>query len=293
MADIREDGSEIFHYDIPDFSLSIKKNFIPSWVRNFDISIHWHEEIEITYVVSGSIKHQLNGKRVRLTAGEAIFINSKQLHLIETDSADCELYCLIFHPMMLCASNYIAKKYVTPIIENGNLDYFYLKESDLAHKPILDAIVKICELQKDSEYEMKAMNELYGMWLNLYGILPKALPDERVINEDLHRVQKMLSLIHKHYAECITLEEICMAGDVGKTKGTKMFTQYLNMTPVEYLNNYRLELAARMLTETKESVLNISLDTGFTDSSYFARVFRKRKGISPLEYREKYGEKVK
>ena len=53
MADIKEDGSEIFHYDIPDFPLSIKKNFIPANVKINDLSIHWHEEIEITYLVSG------------------------------------------------------------------------------------------------------------------------------------------------------------------------------------------------------------------------------------------------
>ena len=42
MADIREDGSEIFHYEIPDFPLSIKKNYIPANIEFPELSIHWH-----------------------------------------------------------------------------------------------------------------------------------------------------------------------------------------------------------------------------------------------------------
>lgn len=290
MADIREDGSEIFHYDIPDFPLSIKKNFIPAHACITDISIHWHEEIEITYVVSGSIKHQLNGKNVKINAGEAIYINAKQLHLIQSDDEDCELYCLIFHPMLLSASNFIAQKYVLPIVENEKLDYFFLREEDERQKSVLDRIVEIKQLEDDPAFEIKAMAKLHEMWSDIYDVLPKMKSNEAVVNEDLHRVQKMMTCIHKGYAGDLGLDEICKAGGVGKTKATELFGEYINMTPVEYLVNYRLELAAKLLSSTKDSVLNIALATGFSDSSYFARIFRKRVGCSPLEYREQYKE---
>lgn len=291
MADIREDGSEVFHYDIPDFPLSIKHNFIPSLACLSDISIHWHEEIEITYVVSGSVKHQLNGKRVTISAGEAIFINSKQLHLIETNGEDCELYCLIFHPMILGASNFITQKYVLPIAENKKLDYFFLNKKDKKHKEVLDAIVDISNMQDEETFEMKAVWKLYELWNNLYGLLPRKEQNDNTINVNLHRVHKMLACIHKKYSDNLTLEDICMAGDIGKTKGTILFDEYLNMTPVEYLINYRIELATKMLVDTKDSVTEIALATGFSDSSYFARIFRKRMGCSPLKYRAIHSDK--
>lgn len=290
MADIREDGSEIFHYDIPDFPLSIKNNYIPANVCINDLSIHWHEEIEITYVVSGRIKHQLNGRRVTIEAGEAIYINSKQLHLIESDNQDCELYCLIFHPTLLSASNFISQKYIQPIVENENLDYFFLKESDDHHKVVLDAIVKIHQLQEDSAYELKTMQTLCELWTVLYEVLPKVKLNEVATNEDLHKVQRMLACIHKDYSKDLTLEDICQEGDVGKTKGTKLFDQYLHMTPIDYLINYRLEIASKLLANTSDSVTDIALTTGFSDSSYFARSFRKRVGCSPLAYRRECKE---
>lgn len=293
MADIREDGSEVFHFDNPDFPLSIKRNFIPANCIIDDISIHWHEEIEITYVVSGSIGHLLNGKRVTLRAGDAIFINAKQLHLIESGGEDCELYCLIFQPMMLSTSNYIAQKYITPIVENEKLDYFFLKQSDLKHKAVLDAIIKIYNMQDSKDFELLEMPILFELWHSLYTILPRTESNERVVNEDLHRVQKMLAYVHKNYAKELELADICEAGMVGKTKGTKIFKQYLNMTPVDYLINYRLEIASRMLKETDQPVLDIALMTGFSDSSYFARIFRKRVGMTPIQYREQMGKESK
>lgn len=286
MADIREDGYEYFHYDIPDFNVSIKKNYIPANVVLTDMSIHYHEEIEITYIVGGKVDHILNGKRVSLSAGEAIFINANQLHMIEPIDSDCELYCLIFNPMLLCASNYVAQRYVSPIIDNGNLDYFFLKESDEAQRCVLDAIVKIHELQKDKDFEIKVMSVLYEMWHALYEVLPKKNETEIIVNEDLHKVELMMSLIHKSYRDNLALEDICEAGAVGKTKGTKLFSEYLHMTPIEYLICYRLEMAMKLLEETNLSILDVALETGFSDSSYFARVFKNKKGMSPVTYRK-------
>lgn len=293
MADIREDGSEVFHFDIPDYPISIKKNFIPRNCDFGDLSIHWHEEIEITYVIAGSIKHQLNGKKVTINAGEAIFINSKQLHLIESNDEDCVLYCLIFHPTILCSSNYIAKKYISPIVDNEKLDYFYLKESDASHKPILDAIKRIKQLEDDGENELIMMTTLYDLWRNLHEVLPKAKTCEKLVNEDLRTVQKMMLKVHNQYADNINLEDICNAGNIGKTKGTKLFFEYINMTPVDYLINYRLEIAAGLLRDSKLSVIDIALEAGFSDSSYFARVFKKRVGMSPLAYRKQENQREK
>lgn len=201
----------------------------------------------------------------------------------------CELYCLIFHPTLLCSSNHIAQKFVAPITENEKLDYFFLQESNEQHKKVLDAIVKIHQLDGTPNSEMKMVEMLNRIWISLCDILPAKKETENFVNEDLHRVQKMLAYIQKNYADGIELESICKAGEVGKTKGTQLFDQYLHMTPVDYLIGYRLEIASRMLKETSNSVTEIALATGFSDSSYFARTFRKRMGVSPLTYRREMG----
>lgn len=55
--------------------------------------------------------------------------------------------------------------------------------------------------------------------------------------------------------------------------------------PVEYLMDYRLDMAKKLLKETKLSVTEVGLQTGFSSSAYFGKVFREKTGITPAKYR--------
>ena len=59
----------------------------------------------------------------------------------------------------------------------------------------------------------------------------------------------------------------------------------MNLTCIEYLNQYRLNMAARQLTATDLPVTTIALESGFNNISYFNRVFKKYFGITPREFR--------
>ena len=66
---------------------------------------------------------------------------------------------------------------------------------------------------------------------------------------------------------------------------TYCFRQELGMTPIAYLNRYRVAQAKRLLKETDSTITQIALDVGFSDSGYFSRVFRREAGMSPDAYR--------
>lgn len=101
MADIRDDRSECLHYDNPDFHVQFRKNKIRADDILDDISIHWHDEVEFIYVIKGSIRYQLQDKIVQIKAGEGIFVNSRQLHLIVSNHVEVTLYFAIsFFPIM-------------------------------------------------------------------------------------------------------------------------------------------------------------------------------------------------
>jgi AraC-like DNA-binding protein len=57
------------------------------------------------------------------------------------------------------------------------------------------------------------------------------------------------------------------------------------MTPIAYLNRYRITQAKRLLKETDHTITQIAMDVGFSDSGYFSRVFRRETGMSPEAYR--------
>lgn len=83
----------------------------------------------------------------------------------------------------------------------------------------------------------------------------------------------------------ISLEDIAGSAGISRTKCTSLFKVYTETTPVEYLNSYRLEEAARRLLKEQTPVADIALSCGFSQQSYFGRMFQKEYGMTPLAYR--------
>ena len=80
----------------------------------------------------------------------------------------------------------------------------------------------------------------------------------------------------------------------GKEHGccTALFKKYTNMSPIKYLNEYRLYTAKNMILHTDKSISDISADVGYNQISHFIEQFRLSYGMSPLKYRNKFGREV-
>lgn len=102
------------------------------------------------------------------------------------------------------------------------------------------------------------------------------------------RIEKALQFIHKHLYENINLNELVKQTYLSKDHFIRLFKQELKTTPLQYINQKKIEKAQLMLVTGKESVKSISFSLGFEDYSYFNRLFRKLTGTTPLEYRHSY-----
>ena len=101
-------------------------------------------------------------------------------------------------------------------------------------------------------------------------------------------LKAMITFIETNYQNKVTLDEICAAGNVGKTTCCKLFGKFINQTPNTYLISYRLKKASELLCQTDMSIAEICYETGFGSSSYFTEMFRKTYGCSPSEYRRQF-----
>ena len=97
----------------------------------------------------------------------------------------------------------------------------------------------------------------------------------------------MLQYIHNHFGEEITIDNIAASAAISKSECLRCFHNTIGTTPIQYLKNYRIERAAELLTDTEDKVVDLGIQCGFQDMSYFARAFRKVKGYTPTEWREK------
>ena len=103
-------------------------------------------------------------------------------------------------------------------------------------------------------------------------------------------VRDAMAFIHEHYAEPISRSMLASHVAITERYLTHCFRQELGITPMVYLNRYRVKQAKFLLEQGKRSITDVALDVGFSDSSYFNRVFRQEVGIAPGAYQ--HGERT-
>lgn len=284
LIDIKDDCSERVRYDYPDFPVYVRRCFL-SVFPDFSADRHWHDDIELIYVISGEIKYNVSGEMVSVKAGEGMFVNSRQLHFGYSDEKkECDFICILFHPVLLCNSKMLEDKFVHPIIES-DLSYLLFEDNE-QNKNILQSIRQIFESKDDKSAPLTIQSCVFSLWKELFEKIGAV--DEYATHSDgrISVLKKMMSFIHENHKEKITLAEIANSGGVSKRSCGYFFMKYLNQTPISYLCDYRLRKSVELLIQTDMTVLQISAEVGFSGAGYYAECFRKKYGISPANYRK-------
>lgn len=116
--------------------------------------------------------------------------------------------------------------------------------------------------------------------------ISSALNRQRKLSSEAQRlVRQAMAYLHEHYSESITRRDIAQHVGLAEDYLTHCFRQELGMTPIAYLNRYRVNQAKLLLKETPRSITEIAMDVGFSDSGYFSRVFRREIGVTPDAFR--------
>ena len=95
-----------------------------------------------------------------------------------------------------------------------------------------------------------------------------------------------LNYIKHNYNHEVSLDDIAKSCNISKSECCRSFKRILNMTPFEYLMEYRILKASEELAKNDKSISNIAISNGFNGTSYFGKVFKKYIGSTPSEYRK-------
>lgn len=103
------------------------------------------------------------------------------------------------------------------------------------------------------------------------------------INKPL--VQNTVLYIMKHYEEQLTIENVAESMFVSVRHLSRQFKLETGKTFVEYLTDYRMQIAMELLKNSAQKVYEISQEVGYKSLKYFCKIFKERTGLTPLEYR--------
>ncbi len=257
-----------------------------SYPRNPGFQVmHWHEDLQFIYVLSGAIEVKTLDNSFQITAGQGVFINKNVVHFVKR-VGECHYNSFIFPAHFLEFSfDSPAKAFVDSVTEIEQFQIFpFTRNTDWGEKA-LSMLQQLSELERNKTefYVYEVLVLLVSLWLVIRKNI--TLPPDRQENIMNIRMQKFLHYIEQHYPEDLTLEDLAASANVSKTECLRCFKLSLQTTPYKYLVEYRLSKAALLLKRTDEPIGNIVSSVGFHQLSHFGKCFKEKTGYSPREYR--------
>lgn len=269
----------------------VKKYSMTPPGRGFD-NLHWHEEIQYTIATKGNLTIQVNGQNYLLKEGEAIFINSQYLHITKEMDEDGRYFSINFSTKLLSffLGSMMEQEYVVPYVNDYLLPVIVFKQKIPWEKQVLSHFYEIENVylnKTDIAWEYKISSLLYQIW---YLILSHAEVKQKgniqFLKKKQERIQLLINFVKNHFTEELTIEDIAASAHISVSECTRCFKEYTDYSPYEYLIQYRISEASALLLQSNQTINNVAIKTGFSDTTSFIRAFRKRVGQTPLQYRK-------
>lgn len=268
------------------FVCYVQDSVEPMMVKNY----HWHEEVEWIYVVKGNITIEIDMVTYQVKPDSFICISKESLHKIKTEG-ECLYYAFVFQFAFLQSLlyDYCENNYMIPI-EKGQLVFRryrnFTEEPYQELKEALEELVRI-QLQKTEGWQLLTKAAL----LKIVSLLVinkcfEEVNDNNITNqtEKVETMKNLLSYIREHYQEKIYIKDMAKLVNMNETYFCRYFKKTIGKTPVTYINNLRIEEAAKLIRETDYSITEICYRVGFENVSYFIRQFKEKKQITPKKY---------
>ena len=291
-----KDLQEIFPFAEQTFPINFYYDYLEAYERK-TMPEHWHSPMELVLCMSGCLTIYFNGAPYSVNAGECAFINSRTLHKMRGDSAgDIRIFGVYFSDSLWANSmeSVLYKKYFKHI-KNKSFGGLVVTPESVLGAQLIQLVYQgyaLSHKQDEFGYELSCLSLISLIWKNLREYIKTECSVDISTSETSKRAdnipQRMLSFIHEHYAEKISILDISKALNYSKSGCFEAFKNFTGKTPNEYINEYRLSVAESMLMNTQMNITEISSLCGFSTPSYFTKLFKDKHGMPAAEYRKKY-----
>ena len=125
---------------------------------------------------------------------------------------------------------------------------------------MVEHVLRCVELENEEPfgYEFELRSHLCRFWVGLFRETSGLRTESRANSMDTLRIKKMLTYVHEHCNEKLTASDIAAVAGISVRECSWCFDRCIGVSPIQYLNSYRLHMAAEMLLSTKASILEIS-----------------------------------
>ena len=291
MAKKRKMKMEFRYYQMQDGS-PILALLGEKWEQNYgrDVDfLHFHNYLEIGYCYSGAGELVLGEETVRFAGREFIIIPPNFPHTTTSDIGNISKWEYLF----IDVEGFLANAAGTPLHAEKMVQRIYSKAfclKECEYKSLSDKILKLLDIMRGGEEFY--LEEAKGILLALLAEVARLNRSSQEENiEEKGKITNMIArsidYISQYYMEDIRIGDLAKASHISETHFRRVFTSYMHMSPLEYINKVRIQTACEILKKTDEPISDIAYKCGFTTNSTFNRNFRQLMGMSPAEWRKR------
>lgn len=257
--------------------------------------IHWHKEMEIMRVQSGAGSFSINGDTFNASAGDIIFMSPYANHSMQQlGDSHMSVDAILFDIEMLIEAipDTCSIKYFSPLISGKRFAPIIMRPSNHMYHSIDQSLTSIIFSVSGEEvgYELSLKANLMWLFYHLYRYDLIKVEQSRE-DEKSHRVIKTaLEYIKKNYSNNFSIADLAKACGYSDTYLMKLFKKYTGMTCVDYINSFRLNEAGQLLMSTNDQIIDIAIGCGYSNISYFNKLFKETYGMTPKEFRKEYAK---
>lgn len=268
-------------------------NVFESYQETYRVPLTFNDFVITSMVRGKKVMHLFEKPAFDYLPGETVIVPANETMVIDFPEAQTE------NPTQ-CIALAVDARYINDTILYLN-DYYnsdpdqkrnwelqfnqYHFDNDTEVTDLINKLIRVCS-------SPDLTKNIYAD-LNLKELLIRLVQSQHLlqINTEANaasnhtRMHYVLNYIHEHISEKIEVDTLCRRAYMSRNDFFKWFKEQFGITPLEFVNRKRIKLAKQLMTDNKNSITDVSVQCGFSDTNYFVRLFKKMEGITPGSYK--------
>lgn len=244
--------------------------------HDFKVDKHWHNSIEITYVVQGEKLQKMENKEILAREGTLLLVNSGVSHSVEAKKG-------IEGIMLLIDRNYIDN--LCPKVTDKRFD---IDKNESVKQRIINHLFQAIAEKYQNNGIRCTINVLEIIDLfTTYLVDDNYYPKEKHDDELYELAISICEYLDYNYKNRISLDDLAKLTNYNKSYLATAFKKKMGITIFEYLSNVRIQHSLDDLKNGNDTIVEIALNNGFANIQIFNKTFKKVFNMTPKQYRNK------
>lgn len=243
---------------------------ISNYIPNRKMSHHAHEFAAFSFILCGSYDETIEKKHVRICKPNmTVFHPSNETHSVNFHNVTTKI-------VRVSLNNRWLEKFNEP---SFTFNQPATLESETTSNLFKKIYTEFCTPDSFSSFAIE------GLTLELFAVMGRNASCRKEENKTPRWLDAVREMLHENYSGETTLQSLAESAGVHPVYLARQFRKFYHMTVGDYIRQLRIEKASHQLSNTKQSISEIALATGFYDQSHFSNVFKKHTGMTPVEFR--------